>query len=123
MYPSKIIWTVQNNFGLIKGQYINIIFVNFFIFDISTASVSDANIEEDQSVIKKDFKSVEVAELDTIEKQNLDKNAHFNGNNYETAIYIVLGLCLAFIVLIVVLLAMYFYSRKKTVTLPVYLFG
>ena len=36
-------------------------------------------------------------------------------NNYETALYIVLGLCLAFIVLIVVSLAIYFYSRKKIV--------
>ena len=66
--------------------------------------------------MKKDLKSFEVAELDTIPKQNLDRNAHFNGNNYETVIFIILGLCLAFIVLIVVLLAMYFYSRKKIVT-------
>ena len=65
-----------------------------------TGSVSNANIEEDQSIMKKDLKSFEVAELDTIPKQNLDRNAHFNGNNYETVIFIVLGLCLAFIVLI-----------------------
>ena len=74
-------------------------------------SVSYSNIEEDQ----KDLKSVEVAELDTIPKQNLDKNAHFNGNNYETVIFIVLGLCLAFIVIIVLLLVIYFCARKKTV--------
>ena len=65
-----------------------------------TGSVSNANIEEDQSIMKKDLKSFEVAELDTIPKQNLDRNAQFNGNNYETVIFIVLGLCLAFIVLI-----------------------
>ena len=77
------------------------------------ASVSNANIEEDQSVVKKDFKSIEEAQLDTIPKQNSDQNAHFNGNNYETVIFIVLGLCMAFIVLIGILLAIYFYSRKK----------
>ena len=49
-----------------------------------TVSVSTANIEEDQSVMKKDLKSFEVAKLDTISKQNLDKNAHFNGNNSMT---------------------------------------
>ena len=65
--------------------------------------------------MKKDLKSFEVAELDTIPKQNLDRNAHFNGNTYETVIFIVLGLCLAFIVLIIVSLAIYFYSRKKVV--------
>ena len=80
------------------------------------ASVSNANIEEDQSVLKKDLKLVEVAELDTISKQNLDRNAHFSGPYYETSFYIVLGLCLAFIVLIIVLLAIYFYARKKTAT-------
>jgi hypothetical protein len=57
---------------------------------------------------------VEVAELDTISKQNLDRNAHFSEPYYETSFYIVLGLCLAFIVLIIVLLAVYFYARKKT---------
>ena len=51
--------------------------------------------------------------MDTIPKQNSDQNAQFNGNNYETVIFIVLGLCLAFIVLIIVSLAIYFYSRKK----------
>ena len=78
-----------------------------------TGSISNANIEEDQSVLKKDFKSFEEAQLDTISKQNSDQNAHFNGNNYETVIFIVIGLCLAFIVLIGILLAIYFYSRKK----------
>ena len=80
-----------------------------------TGSVSNANIEEDKSVMKKDLKSFEVAELETTPKQNLDRNAHFNGNNYETVIFIVLGLCLAFIVFIIVSLAIYFYSRKKFV--------
>ena len=56
--------------------------------------------EEDQSVMKKDLKSFEVAGLDTTPKQNLDRNAHINGNNYETIIFVVLGICLAFIVLI-----------------------
>ena len=55
-----------------------------------------------------------MAELDTISKQNLDRNAHFSGS-YETYFYIILGLCLAFIVLIIVLLAIYC-ARKKTAT-------
>ena len=59
---------------------------------------------------------LEVAELDTISKQNLDRNAHFSGPYYEKSFYIVLGLCLAFIVLIIVLLAIYVYARKKTDT-------
>ena len=50
--------------------------------------------------MKKDLKSFEVAGLDTTPKQNLDRNAHINGNNYETIIFVVLGICLAFIVLI-----------------------
>jgi len=79
------------------------------------ASVSNANIEEDQSVLKKDLNLVEVAELEPISKQNLDRNAHFSGPYYETSFYIVLGLCLVFIFLIVLLLSIYFYARKKTV--------
>ena len=79
------------------------------------ASVSNANIEEDQSIITKNLKSFKVAELDTISKQNLDRNAHFNGPYYETYFYIVLGLCLAFIVLVIALLAIYC-ARKKTAT-------
>ena len=66
--------------------------------------------------IKKNPKSVEVADLDAIPKQNLDRNAHFSGPYYETYFYIVLGLCLAFIVLIIGLLAKYCYARKKTAT-------
>ena len=58
---------------------------------------------------------VEVAELEPISKQNLDRNAHFSGPYYETSFYIVLGLCLVFIFLIVLLLSIYFYARKKTV--------
>ena len=47
-------------------------------------------------------------------KHNLDRNAHFSRPYYETYFYIVLVLCLAFIVLIFALLAKYFYARKKT---------